>query len=184
MAQKGAASKGSARTASRASRSGQGAREAQAGSQGRVPQVLTPEQAAARAIHEELQEMRQRGFRHDETKPGGHYIGVDGKPHDAEGRPIKDGGRKAAFAARLRHEDSMRYAGSPATDGAVSEEESRGLTVAPYMEGAPQIPKKMQETGDKMVAQRMEGKLAQTLEQLHEENLEARGLIDPDATTK
>lgn len=31
----------------------------------------------------------------ENTIPGGHYIGVDGKPHDAWGRPI---GAKAASA--------------------------------------------------------------------------------------
>jgi hypothetical protein len=28
--------------------------------------------------------------RHDQTRPGGYYIGADGEPHDANGDPIKD----------------------------------------------------------------------------------------------
>lgn len=31
----------------------------------------------------------------NETVAGGHYIGVDGKPHDAEGNPVS-GGKSAA----------------------------------------------------------------------------------------
>lgn len=39
----------------------------------------------------ELMEFKRSGVKLDEAKrPGGYYIGVDGKPHDAEGRPIAE----------------------------------------------------------------------------------------------
>ena len=42
-------------------------------------------QAAAEAM-----EFKRSGIKLDETRPGGYFIGTDGKPHDAEGRPIKE----------------------------------------------------------------------------------------------
>ena len=47
--------------------------------------VYVRRQAAAEAM-----EMKRKGIKLDETRPGGYFIGADGNAHDAEGRPIKE----------------------------------------------------------------------------------------------
>lgn len=51
--------------------------------------MLSQEQQAVREQARINAELGASGIRHDETVPGGYYIGTDGQPHDAEGRPIK-----------------------------------------------------------------------------------------------
>lgn len=46
---------------------------------------------ARREMAREIEAQRKAGIKLDEAKrPGGYYIGVDGKAHDAEGRPIEE----------------------------------------------------------------------------------------------
>lgn len=52
--------------------------------------MVSGEAAARQQLADEVKELRQRG-RLDETVPGGRYIGVDGKLHNAHGHPIEGG---------------------------------------------------------------------------------------------
>lgn len=51
--------------------------------------VLNSRQAQAQALAAEIAENQKSGVKIDETEPGGKYIGSDGEPHDAEGKPLK-----------------------------------------------------------------------------------------------
>ncbi len=50
--------------------------------------VSAAAQAAARRSFEAVVVPLINGRRLDETVPGGYYLGVDGRPHDAEGNPL------------------------------------------------------------------------------------------------
>lgn len=45
---------------------------------------------ARKELAREMEAQRKAGIKLDETRPGGYYLGADGKPHDAEGRPIEE----------------------------------------------------------------------------------------------
>ena len=61
---------------------------------------LSPRQAAARQIQEELAAKAAAGETFNETVPGGYFIGTDGEPHDSEGRPIKKAAEAEATKAK------------------------------------------------------------------------------------
>ena len=66
--------------------------------------MMSPAQHAAREIARQQEEMAASGIKLDEaTVPGGHFIGTDGQPHDANGNPIK--GKAAAKAEADAEED-------------------------------------------------------------------------------
>jgi hypothetical protein len=66
-------------------------------------QVVVVDSAAhaAQKIAAEIEEKRAAGTWHNETQPGGYFLGPDGKtPHDAHGNPItEESGRKAKKGA-------------------------------------------------------------------------------------
>lgn len=68
------------------------------------PQVvvqLSPDAHAAQEIAAGLKAFEEAGVGRNNniTKPGGYYIGVDGKPHDAHGRKIGESGDVDSLSA-------------------------------------------------------------------------------------
>ena len=53
-----------------------------------VTVLMSPEQHAAQTLAAELEERRRSGTELSRTTPGGHYIGTDGRPHDAHGNKL------------------------------------------------------------------------------------------------
>lgn len=82
---------------------------------GPVLVMVDPQQNAAQQLAAEQAAKRAAGIKLDEGVPGGHFLGTDGEPHDAHGRPIKAGRALGAVspedaAARLREIDEERAA--------------------------------------------------------------------------
>lgn len=70
------------------------------------PAVMTPQQAAAKALADEMAYIRANGITFGgETRPGGYFIGEDGQPHDAEGETIDE-----ASAEELATEQRRAFA--------------------------------------------------------------------------
>lgn len=65
-----------------------------------TPVVMTPAQATAKAIADEMAYNKTKGITYGgEGPPGGYFLGEDGQPHDAHGNPI-DSDADAARAAQ------------------------------------------------------------------------------------
>lgn len=107
--------------------------------------LMTSEQHAQRELARELEERKASGTQLDKTVPGGHYLHSDGRPHDAENRPIKSGAKQLSAEdaeARLRElaeekaelETAVaRHRATAAAGGGTSkpsEEELEGMTLA------------------------------------------------------
>lgn len=51
--------------------------------------LVDAQQNAAQTLAAEISAKKEAGIDLHETQPGGYFIGTDGEPHDAEGKPIK-----------------------------------------------------------------------------------------------
>lgn len=50
--------------------------------------IVNPEQQARQQLVEDMKRLKANPI--DRTIPGGYFIGADGKPHDANGEPVKE----------------------------------------------------------------------------------------------